>query len=206
MNKEIMNHNKEWLLKLLKQYSYKESDYFFTLASGKKSKYFIDCKQTLLQGKASLLAGEIILFDIIHFLLKDGMKINAVAGVALGGCSLATSVSLLSSMNPEDNLSFNRIIAEIGSLNSIYIRKEVKDHGTKNLIEGYIEPNSNIVLLEDTITTGGSSINALNVLKNVGHNPVAVISIVDRLEGGPEAITEKFGIPVISVYSIKDFQ
>lgn len=200
--------NKETLLHLLKTYSYKESDYFFRLASGKSSKYFVDCKRTLLQGKGGLIAGEIILFEIIHSLIKNGMKINTVAGVALGGCSLATSVSILSSMNPECEINDEAAIAlfNIGALNSIYIRKKAKDHGTKNLIEGYVEPGSNIVLLEDTITTGGSSINALNVLKAAGHNPVAVISVVDRLEGGPEAITEKFGIPAISLFTIKDFQ
>lgn len=186
---------KAQLLALLKKYSYKTGD--FTLSSGVKSNYFIDCKQTLLLAEGSFLASRIILEEIYKFSKDKGfLKIDVVAGVELGGCSLATAVSLMSISHP----GYRKII-----LNSLYIRKTAKDHGTKNLIEGYAGPKSNIILLEDTLTTGKSSINALEVLKNEGYNPVAVIAIIDRLENGGVAIAERFGIPVISIFNIKDF-
>jgi orotate phosphoribosyltransferase len=183
---------KSELLSLLKQHSYKKGD--FTLASGKKSPYFIDCKQTLLLAEGHVLSGRLLL-DAILFLVSDaGMKVDAVAGVALGGCSIASAVSVINS------------IERLHLLDVLYIRKEEKDHGTKKLIEGNVKVGSNIVLLEDTITTGGSSVNALTILKDAGYNPVAVIAVVDRLEGGSATIREKFGIPAISLFTIKDFQ
>lgn len=178
---------KEELLSLLKKYSFKHGD--FTLASGQRSPYFIDCKQTLLLGRGHYLAGRLIIDEII----KHCRKIGGVAAVELGGCPLASAVATLS----WDHFSL---------LDTLYIRKAAKDHGTKKLIEGQLILNKDVALLEDTITTGGSSINALGVLKASGYNPVAVISIIDRLEGGSEAITKTFGIPVISLYTIKDFQ
>lgn len=185
---------KPQLLALLKKYSYKTGE--FTLSSGVKSNYFIDCKKTLLLAEGNFLASRIILEEIFNLSqVKNIPKIDAVAGVSLGGCPLATGVSQMSLAYP----LWRKMI-----MNSLYIRQVVKDHGTKNLIEGYVEPKSNIILLEDTITTGNSSIKALEILKNEGHNPVAVIAIIDRLENGGVAIAERFKIPVISIFNIKD--
>lgn len=184
------------LLSLLKKHSYKEGN--FTLASGRESKYFIDCKQTLLLGQGHWLAGRLVFDTITHFMRKDNVRVPAVAGVALGGCSLASAVSTVSA-----TYIYNSIFPVMDVL---YIRKEPKDHGTKKLIEGNVEKGSNVILLEDTITTGGSSIKALLALKEEGYNPVAVMSVVDRLEGGTKNITDSFGVPVISLYTIEDFK
>lgn len=184
------------LLAHLKTHSYKEGD--FTLASGKKSSYFIDCKQTLLTADGHWLVGRLIFDTIEGFQVWEKVKIDAVAAVALGGCSIASAVSTISASYLYNN-KWPRI-------NTLYVRKETKDHGTKNLIEGNVERGSNVVLLEDTITTGGSSINALTILKDAGYNPVAVMSVVDRLEGGSENISKKFDIPIISLFTIKDFK
>lgn len=179
------------LLSLLKTRSFKRGN--FTLASGKKSEYFIDCKKTILSAEGHWLSGKLLIENILRA-EELGIKASVVAGVAIGGCSLASAVATMS----YDNAS--------PPIDAIYIRKEIKDHGTKNLIEGNVEPGSNIVLLEDTITTGGSSINALSILKDAGYNPVLVISIVDRLEDGSKNIEEKVGIPVISLFTIEDFK
>ena len=183
----INNEYKNELLSLLKIYSYKTGK--FTLSSGKQSSYFLDCKQTLLQAEGHWLAGR-ILFDEITTRFDN--TINAVAGVALGGCSLASAVSTISTYE------------KYKPINSLYIRKEAKDHGTQNLIEGYYKEGEGVVLFEDVITTGGSSILALDILKKSGLNPIAVMSIVDRLEGGNVFISDSFGIPVISLFSIED--
>lgn len=184
------------LLTLLKKHSYKKGD--FTLASGKKSSYFIDCKQTLLTANGHWLVGRLLFDTIDGFQTWEKVKINGIAAVALGGCSIASAVSTISATYIYND---NKRLPE---LDVLYIRKEAKEHGTKNLIEGTLEKGSNIILLEDTITTGGSSINALAILKDAGYNPVAVMSVVDRLEGGSENISKNFDIPVISLFTIKE--
>jgi orotate phosphoribosyltransferase len=191
------------LLSLLKEHSYKEGS--FVLASGKKSEYFIDCKQTLLLAEGHWLAANLIMDTISDLLNTLKIEIHAVAGVALGGCSLTSAVATYSYELGSE------FITKMGCnpfpiFDALYIRKEPKDHGTKNLIEGNIKPGANIVLLEDTITSGGSSINALGELKAAGYNSVAVIAVVDRLEGGKENINDKFGVPVISLFTIGDFR
>jgi len=175
------------LLNMLKAYSFKRGD--FTLASGKKSEFFLDCKRTLLRSRGHYLVAELIM-EILHTF----HGVDAVAGVELGGCPLASAVAMASATSGMQD-----------EYNALYIRKTAKDHGTKNLIEGGARGDRKVVLLEDVITTGGSSMVALQALKDAAYVPVAVIVVVDRLEGGSDAIHEKFGIPVISLFTIKDF-
>lgn len=177
------------LLNLLKTHSLKKG--YFILTSGKHSTTLIDCKPVLLTAQGHWLAASLIFNEIQR--LHAHTRIDAVAAVPLGGCSLASGVSTYSAK-------------ESSPLDALYVRKEVKNHGSNNLIEGSVPKESQIVLLEDVITSGGSSINALNTLKNNNYIPVAVICVVDRLEGGREAIENKFNIPVISLFTIKDFQ
>jgi orotate phosphoribosyltransferase len=185
---------KSLLLNLLKQYSYRQGS--FTLASGQQSSFFLDCKPTLLQSQGHILSAELIFDEIIK--LRQYQNIGTVAGVPLGGCSLASAVSTYSAMQRTDIIH--------SPVNALYIRKQAKDHGTQQLIEGYADNKSGIVLLEDVITSGGSSIIALDTLYQNGYNPVAVICVVDRLAGGKENIEKKFRIPVVSLFSIEDFQ
>jgi len=182
------------LLNLLKQFSYRTGT--FKLASGQESSIFLDCKPTLLQSQGHILSAELIFNEILK--LRQHQNIETVAGVPLGGCSLASAVSTYSSMQRTDMI--------YSPVNALYIRKEVKDHGTQQLIEGYADNKSGIVLLEDVITTAWSSITALDTLYDNGYNPVAVICVIDRLAGGKEAIEKKFRIPVISLFTIEDFQ
>jgi orotate phosphoribosyltransferase len=184
---------KQELKLLLKYSSVKTGD--FVLASGKSSKIFIDCKRSLLLGSGIFLASRLLLDEIYIFADGDYNKVKLVGGVAIGGCPLATAVSLTSVSHP----SFKKI-----HLDALYIRQAAKDHGSKNIIEGTYKSGSNIILLEDVITTGGSSINALHILKEAGLNPVAVMSIVDRQEGGVETIKKEFDIPVISLFKMEE--
>src|SRR5882672_1714781 len=122
------------LLELLKQHSYRKQR--VVLASGKESDFFIDCKQTVLGAEGHALAGE-VLFEA---LAKVG-PCDAVAGVELGGCPLASAVSLVSFQRgtPRD---------------AIYVRKEVKDHGSRRTLEGDVRlpKAARVVLLEDVVT------------------------------------------------------
>jgi orotate phosphoribosyltransferase len=118
---------------------------------------------------------------------------EAVAGVELGGCPLASAVSLISFQRGRP-------------LSALFVRKEVKDHGSKKLVEGdrALRPGLAVVVLEDVITTGGSTLKAVEKLAEVGAQVVGVVALVDRREGGREAI-EAAGLPVVAVTTRADF-
>ena len=158
------------------------------LASGKESDFFIDCKQTVLTAEGHALVGE-----LMFAMLDDFPECQAVAGVELGGCPLASAVSLVSHQRGKD-------------LPALYVRKQQKDHGTAKLVEHdkALFPGIRVVLLEDVITTGGSSLKAVSALRAVGADVVGVGALVDRLEGGAEAIRAA-GLQLSSLASRTDF-
>ena len=184
-NLESTRKSKARLLELLATLSYKKGT--VTLASGKTSDFFIDCKQTVLTAEGHALVGELMLDAIAD------QKIDAVAGVELGGCPLASAVSLTSSLRGTP-------------LDAIYVRKEAKDHGSQRLIEGgtRLEKGARVALLEDVVTTGGSTLKAAEKLKSAGFEIAAVVALVDRLEGGRAAI-EAAGYRVTPLYTKSDF-
>jgi orotate phosphoribosyltransferase len=89
---------------------------------------------------------------------------------------------------------------------AVYVRKEAKDHGSKRLLEGdtRLAAGTPMVILEDVVTTGGSTLKAVEKLRAAGHAVVGVVALVDRLEGGREAI-EAAGLPMVALYTRRDF-
>jgi orotate phosphoribosyltransferase len=174
------------LIELLRERSFERKKVI--LASGQESDFFIDCKQTILTAEGHALVGE-LLFELIQELPPA----DAVAGVELGGCPLASAVSLVSFQRGKD-------------LPALYVRKTQKDHGSAKLVEGdrSLRPGLRVALLEDVITTGGSSLRAVEALTKVGAEVVGVAALVDRLEGGAEAIRER-GLPLVALASRRDF-
>ncbi len=174
------------LIELLRELSFERKRVI--LASGKESDFFIDCKQTILTAEGHALVGE-LMFDALAQL----PAVQAVGGVELGGCPLASAVSLVSFQRGRP-------------LPALYVRKAKKDHGSAKLVEGdkALVPNMAVALLEDVVTTGGSSLRAVESLKAVGVNVVGIIALVDRLEGGRETI-EAAGIPLVSLATRRDF-
>jgi len=158
------------------------------LASGRESDFFVDCKQTALTAEGHALLGA-LMFDALASL----PPCEAVAGVELGGCPLASAVSLISFQRGRP-------------LAALYVRKEAKDHGTKKLVEGdrSLHDGIAVVLLEDVVTTGGSAMKAAEKLALVGARVVGVVAIVDRLEGGREAI-QAAGLPLVALCTRADF-
>ena len=158
------------------------------LASGKESDFFIDCKQTVLTAEGHALVGELMLAA-----LADLPACDAVAGVELGGCPLASAVALTSHLRgtPKD---------------AVYVRKDAKDHGSKRLLEGdtRLPSGASLVILEDVTTTGGSTLKAVEKLRAAGYRVNGVITLVDRLEGGREAI-EAAQLQFVALYTRKDF-
>jgi orotate phosphoribosyltransferase len=157
------------------------------LASGRESDFFIDCKQTVLCAEGHTLVGE-LLFDAVASLTPA-----AVAGVELGGCPLASAVSLTSFLRGSP-------------IDALYVRKDAKDHGSRREIEGdsHLPRGARVVLVEDVVTTGGSTLKAAEKLRSAGYVVVGVRALVDRLEGGREAIAAA-GIPIESIYTRSDF-
>lgn len=156
----------------------------FILASGKESDFFIDCKQAVLSAEGHDAAGQVLLEMTAHAF----PDVEAVAGVELGGCPLASAVSLLS------------LRSDFRNLPALYVRKAVKNHGTAAKVEGLasIGPEAKVVLLEDVTTTGGSSLRAVEALRAAGLEVLGVVTLVNRKEGADEAFDEA-GLPFFSV-------
>ena len=177
------NLNKENLLKLLIEKSYKKGN--FILASGKKSAHYLNCKPVSLNGKGLQLISNLFLE-----LMDPSSK--AVAGLTLGADPLVSGVIV--------------IAASKGLLlDALIIRKEIKGYGTNVGIEGpSLNEGTVVSVLEDVVTTAGSAIKAINKLRENNFFVKEVLSIVDRNEGGYEALKEQ-NIQLKSLFSIKDF-
>ncbi len=159
----------------------------FRLASGRESDFFIDCKQVALTAEGHHLVGEVFFATLDAAGLVG--EVDAVAGVALGGCPLASAVALTS-------------FAKGRPLDALYVRKAAKDHGTGRRVEGRVAPGRGlrVALLEDVLTTGGSSRDAVDALRAEGHSVSCVAVLVDRGEGGREAL-EAAGVRVLPVFT-----
>ncbi len=166
-----MHSLKQRLAKILIEKSYKEGN--FTLASGKKSEYYFDCRQTALHPEGAWLIGSLF-FDLI----KD-LPISGVGGMTLGSDPLITATSVISFEKGQP-------------LNGFIVRKESKGHGTNQYIEGLANFSSGdrVVLLEDVVTTGGSILTACKRAEDVGLEIVQICSVLDREEGGREKLAE----------------
>ncbi len=170
------------LLQLLRSRAVRRGE--VTLASGRRSDWFVDCKQAVLSAEGHWLVGEALL-DAIERLPEPPV---AVAGVELGGCSLASSVALLSHHRG-------------CPLDALYVRKAAKEHGSRRGCEGddHLPPRAPVVVLEDVLTTGGSALRAVARLRERGLRPVGVVALVDRGEGGAEALRAE-GLPCVAIY------
>ena len=141
----------------------------FTLASGKTSNYYFNCKRTTLDPEGMYLIGN-ILFDM----LRDA-DITAAGGLTLGADPIANALSLISYQKGKPIKSF-------------VVRKDVKNHGTKSAVEGNVAPGERVVIIDDVITTGGSTITAIEIAQEAGLVVDRVVALVDREEGGKENI------------------
>jgi orotate phosphoribosyltransferase len=166
MNQDL----KERLTALLLEKSFKYSDEpIFKLASGKLSNYYIDCRKTTHSSEGKYLIG-----NIIYDMIKD-LDVQAIGGLTMGADPVSCAVSYASFINKQNIASFS-------------IRKERKEHGLKKVIEGDVKKGDRVIIVEDVITTGGSTIKAIESAQNEGLEVVKVIALVDREEGGREEV------------------
>lgn len=176
-------YDRSRLIELFRERALKFGD--FTLASGKKAKYYLDGKQITLQSEGLRLVSEGLLE-----ILSD------VSYVAIGGMSIGADPIIGGVLTAA---------AEQGrALEGFLVRKEAKGHGTNRFVEGPVKPGSKVVIVDDVVTTGGSSLAAIDRIQEFGCEVVQVVAIIDRLEGG-EANFKARGLSLRSLLTIKDF-
>lgn len=172
------------LLDLIIKYAYVEGD--FTLSSGAKSSYYINCKQVTLRAEGALALGR-----LLWQLLPEDT--SAVAGLTLGADPMVSAVSVVSAY-------------ENHPLPALIIRKKAKGHGTKAYIEGpSLDSGAKTVVLEDVVTTGSSALTAVERLRDAGYQVERILALVDREQGGKE-LYQSQGIEFQALFSIKELQ
>jgi orotate phosphoribosyltransferase len=173
------------LLELLRSRSFQERE--VTLSSGLKSNFYVDCKQVSLHAEGAQLIGE-----LFHMMVDDiAPDAVAVGGLTLGADPLATATSVHSFLagRPRD---------------AFIVRKEPKGHGTNQWVESAgLAAGAKVVILEDVVTTGASTLRAVERSRLAGLDVLHAIGLVDRLEGGHEAVTAQ--CPLTCLFTRRDF-
>jgi orotate phosphoribosyltransferase len=157
------------------------------LSSGRESDFYLDLRQTLMRPRGVALAGELMLEK-----LRAGPAVDAVGGMAVGAVPLVTAV--LAAAAARDAHS---------PLLGFFVRREAKKHGLGRRIEGGFEPGRPVALVEDTVTTGGSTLEALDAVEAAGGKVARVLCLVDRGEGGAQAFARR-GLALEALYTRTD--
>ncbi len=176
-------YNRDALQRLIQDKALKLGD--FTLASGKKASYYLDCRQVTLDAQGARLVGE----GMLEVLSGDLPEL--VGGMAIGADPITAAILTLAGVRGLP-------------LRGVMVRKEAKAHGTGRLVEGPFRASESIAIVEDVVTTGGSSLTAIERCEEVGLKVQRVLAIVDRLEGGREAFAAR-GYELTSLFTIRDF-
>lgn len=169
--------DRESLAALLRERSISFGD--FRLASGQQSHYYIDARKTTMSAQGQLLLGRLGLTAI----REAGWMPAAVGGLTMGADPVAFAIARTSVDQPPLIQAFS-------------VRKAVKDHGTSRRVEGNFSPGDPVVVLEDVITSGGSALQAIEVIGAEGGRVLGVLAVVDREQGGRQAI-EASGLGVV---------
>ena len=182
MDENRLDAQRKELLSLLKTYAYKKGEY--TLSSGKKSEHYVNCKPVTLSARGITLASLLMLKEV---------DTPYVAGLTLGADPLVSGVALVSALE-------NKMV------NALIVRKEAKGHGTQAWIEGLLPPEkTEITVLEDVITTGGSAVKAVHKLRDAGYIVNRIVSIVDRQEGTEaDDLMKKEELELYSVFKLQE--
>ena len=182
---ESLNNDRARLAELIKEHALRFGD--FTLASGQKSTYFIDGKMVTLQSEGLACLSRCILAMI------DPAEVQAVGGMSIGADPITGGVIALAGAQG---------IPLIGFL----VRKEQKDHGTRKQIEGPVPEGARVVMLEDVVTTGGSTLQAIEAIEREKQAKVVkVITMVDRLQGARENLAAR-GYELESIFTIDELR
>jgi orotate phosphoribosyltransferase len=156
----------------------------FTLASGKQSTYYINSKKALFNSEAVWLLGEVL------WELTQDLNIQAIGGLEVGAIPMATAAAL-------------RYHQAGRSLEGFFVRKQAKEHGSRQRVEGVVQPGFRVAVIDDVFTQGSSVLQAITEVERVGAEVVAVSCIVDRLEGARERLAPRY--TYLPIFTIRDF-
>jgi orotate phosphoribosyltransferase len=185
----ILQYDKDLLKSLVREHALQFGN--FTLASGKQATFYLDCRKVTLHPMGSNLIAAGML-DWITNVGRFDSPPDAVGGLAIGADPITASVVVLAGQ---------RGLATRGFM----VRKEAKTHGTGKLVEGPVSPGMTCIIVEDVITSGGSALKAAESAQEFGMKVLAILGVIDRLEGGRETI-EKAGLPLATLLTINDFR
>ncbi|RJQ50239.1 MAG: orotate phosphoribosyltransferase [Nitrospiraceae bacterium] len=184
-----MENLKESLIQLIRERSFQYSNEpKFKLSSGAVSSFYFNMKKTTQSPDGMYLVGKIV-FEKIKEL---GLHPNAIGGLTMGADPIAYAVTMHSYIVKEP-------------INAFVIRKEPKQHGLKLPIEGDIKAGEHVIIVDDVVTTGGSTITAINIAKENGLIIDAVIILVDRCEQNGRQNIQALGYPVYNILTLNDF-
>jgi len=175
---------KAQLLKKLRNSFVYNAEPVFTLSSGRKSRFYIDCKKVTLDPEGAILVGRLVLDAV------DGLDIDAIGGMTLGADPIAVATAILS-------FDTDRPIP------AFIIRKEPKPHGISPLVEGTLTRGARVVVVDDVLTSGRATERTINIAKEAGCRVLKVIALVDRKEGGREHL-ESLGYEVQSLFTVEE--
>jgi len=204
------------LLDLIATLSFKLGD--FTLASGQKSDYYIDCRTTTLHAEGGRLAG-LVLYDLIRERIPSAV---AVGGLTMGADPLVSNTASASAWALADYDEILELTADLeldeadpgpapSLIHGFLVRKAEKAHGTGRRVEGFLHPGAQVVIVDDVCTTGGSTITAIEATREAGMVVAGVLCLVDREQGGRLNIERALaevpadeGIPFLSIFTATD--
>jgi len=184
-DRSALSVKRERLLELLRSRAFQERE--VVLSSGRTSNFYLDCKQVSLDAEGATLIGE-----LFHATIEEvAPQALAVGGLTLGADPLATATSVVSFLAGRPRAAF-------------LVRKEPKGHGTNQWLESTRLPaGAEVVVVEDVITTGDSTLKAVERARLAGLRVVHALGLVDRLEGGREAVTRE--VPLTTLFTRRDF-
>lgn len=164
----------------------------FTLASGKTSDLYVDAKLTTSDPRAALLVGKVGWEIIKQTSGTLNTRVDGIGGLTMGADWMALSIGIAAQLE-----------SELNEVKTFSVRKDAKKHGLLKLIEGNFAADQSVVVVDDVITTGGSTIQAINAIEAAGGRVAFVVVLVDREEGGRKAI-EDLGHKVVSIFTRPD--
>lgn len=155
----------------------------FTLASGARSDYYIDARRTTMSGSGQRLVG-LVGFQSIR---ESGLEPTHVGGLTMGADPIAYAIAHRSTLDGR-------------TLDAFSVRKQAKEHGTGQRVEGGLGAGDRVVMIEDTMTTGGSTLRAVEAVREVGAEVVGVLTLVNRSSTAHELFAAE-GIPLLHVFT-----
>jgi orotate phosphoribosyltransferase len=170
------------LIELFRQHALKFGD--FTLASGQKSTYYLDGRLITLHAEGLRLIAEGILERL------EGVDFAAVGGMSIGADPIVGGVLTVAAERKRPLVGF-------------LVRKQAKEHGTRRAVEGPVQPGTNVVIVEDVITTGGSALEAIDRISELGCRVTCVVGVCDRLQGAATALAAR-GVAYHALLTIRD--